>query len=424
MSDAASAAAGRGRRVAILVDRFPEVSETFIAQEALALERLGWNVRIEATERALRPNRAAEHALRAGYLDGESFARRIADLIWLTCRHPLGVAADLLARLRWRRQERVLPLRVLAPAAHRLTRARVVHLHAHFAAEAALSALRLHRILGIPYSVTAHAYDIYLEVRNLDEKLRAASFATSGCDYTVRDLRTIAAASAERIHKVIMGVDPREMRRGGGRARPDARRIVSVGRLVEKKGFADLVTAAAVLHARDGLDEVVIVGDGPLHAQLTEQIEDAGLGEIVHLVGARQPDEVRALIERSDVFCLPCVVARNGDRDSMPVVVKEALALELPVVATDEVGLPEVVRPEWGALVPPRDPDALADALAAMLARPAAERAAMGRLGRAFVVEHCNVDIETARLAALIDEATRTTARRSARSRWRHRPRG
>jgi colanic acid/amylovoran biosynthesis glycosyltransferase len=215
----------------------------------------------------------------------------------------------------------------------------------------------------------------------------------------VRDLRAIAPGA--NVHKVIMGID-------GGRlerrlARPDGRRVVSVGRLVEKKGFADLIAAAALLDERGDAIDLAIVGDGPLRDSLAAQIEAAGLGDHVELLGARQPEDVLALVEQADVFCLPCVVAANGDRDSMPVVVKEALALEVPVVVTDEVGLPELVRPDWGMLVPPRNPAALADALATLLAHPASERAAMGRAGRAFVLEHCNVDTETARLAALID---------------------
>jgi colanic acid/amylovoran biosynthesis glycosyltransferase len=151
--------------------------------------------------------------------------------------------------------------------------------------------------------------------------------------------------------------------------------------------------------------QIAIVGDGPLRDALTEAIAEHSVADRVELLGPRQPDEVRALLEESDVFCLPCVVAASGDRDSMPVVVKEALALELPVVVTDEVGLPELVRPEFGALVPPHDPEALATALRDLLTRPADERAAMGRTGRAFVSAHCDVDRETARLADLIERA-------------------
>jgi colanic acid/amylovoran biosynthesis glycosyltransferase len=99
---------------------------------------------------------------------------------------------------------------------------------------------------------------------------------------------------------------------------------------------------------------------------------------------------------------MPCVVAPDGDRDSMPVVVKEAMAMELMVVATDEVGLPECVRAPWGRLVPPGDPDALRAALEEVLALPVEERAAAGAAGRAWVLEHADVQRETARLAALI----------------------
>jgi colanic acid/amylovoran biosynthesis glycosyltransferase len=393
---------GGGRVIAVFADAFPAISETFIAQEALALERLGWQVRIEATVRAPRPDRAMARALPVALVEDDAPAGRLRDAAWLVALHPVAVAHDAVGRLRWRREEGAPPLRVIAPVARRVHRARAVHLHAHFAAGAALTALRVHRLLGLPYSVTAHAYDIYSEPRNLLEKLREADFATSGCDYTVNDLKQMAGPEiAPRIHKVIMGVDTDRMRRT--RPHSGGRRVVSVGRLVEKKGFGDLIDAAALLgHA---VKEVLIVGAGPLREELEQRIERHGIGERVQLAGARQPGEVLDLIQDADVLCLPCVVAANGDRDSMPVVVKEALAFEVPVVVTDEVGLPELVRPEFGALVPPHDPPALAAALRDLLDRSPEERAAMGRAGREFVKQHCNVDRETAKLARLIDAA-------------------
>jgi glycosyltransferase involved in cell wall biosynthesis len=100
-------------------------------------------------------------------------------------------------------------------------------------------------------------------------------------------------------------------------------------------------------------------------------------------------------------------VAADGDRDSMPVVVKEALAMEIPVVASDEVGLPELVRPEFGRLVRPGDANALATAIRELLALGPEERAAMGRAGREHVLAHCDVDRETRRLADLIESAAR-----------------
>jgi glycosyltransferase involved in cell wall biosynthesis len=155
------------------------------------------------------------------------------------------------------------------------------------------------------------------------------------------------------------------------------------------------------------LDRVLIVGDGPLRGELEARAAEVGVADVVEFTGERTPAEVRAALHEADVLAAPCVVAQDGDRDTMPVVVKEALAMEIPVVASDEVGLPEVVRPEWGRLVPPGDATALAAALDEVLSLPPDERAAMGRRGREFVAEHCDVSRETAKLADWIATAVK-----------------
>jgi glycosyltransferase involved in cell wall biosynthesis len=223
------------------------------------------------------------------------------------------------------------------------------------------------------------------------------------CQYNIDHLRRIVGPDgAERIHEIVLGVDGERFRRR--RPAPGGRRTLAVGRLVEKKGFSYLVEATALLRERGQEPErVTIVGEGPLRGALTEHARDLGVDDLVQFVGAREPAEVRELLEDTDLFTLPCVVAANGDRDSMPVVVKEALAMEIPVVVTDEVGLPEIVRDGWGRLVPPRDAAALADALEELLALDASERAAMGRAGRAFVLEQANLERETEKLIGLID---------------------
>ena len=385
-----------------MVDRFPELSETFVTGEVRGLRTAGLAVRVEALAHAARP--AAEREP-ARIWEDEGRRQRLAAAAWLVARHPLRCAGDLLARRRWRRQEPVAPLRSLAPAARRLARSPGAHLHAHFAAGAALAALRLGRLVGRPFSVTAHAYDIYQRPANLAEKLRAAAFSTSGCAYTVRTLREVAGpAHADRVHEIVMGIDPSAW--PAPASRRAGRRVLAVGRLVEKKGFADLVEAAALLRARgEPLEAVTIVGDGPERGALIDRIAALDLGDVVRLAGARAHGDLRGALAAADVFCMPCVVAPDGDRDSMPVVVKEALAMELPVVATDEVGLPELVRPRWGRLVAPRDPDGLATGLAEVLAHSADERATMGAAGRRHVLEHCDLYREAAKLAELIASA-------------------
>jgi glycosyltransferase involved in cell wall biosynthesis len=385
--------------VAIFVDTFPKLSETFVASEVRALARLGIAVRVEATQ----PGPGPSANVATGYLLAAPRARRACALLWLLTRHPRRVAGDLLGSVRWRRAEQVHGLPALAVVARRVREAGTVHLHAHFAATAALDALRVARLLDLPYSVTAHAYDIYLHPRNLAEKLRGAAFATSGCAYTVNELRArVGPPHAGRVHEQVMGVDPARFRRRTAHA--DHGHVVAVGRLVAKKGFAHLIEAAALMTG-EPLRAVTIAGDGPLRAELADLVARRGLADVVTLAGPRTPEAVRALLERADVLAAPCVVASDGDRDSMPVVVKEALAMEVPVVASDAVGLPEVVHPAWGELVAPGDPLALAAALERMLGRPAGERAAMGRAGRAWVLEHADVHRETARLVELIAAA-------------------
>jgi glycosyltransferase involved in cell wall biosynthesis len=391
-----------GRRpLEVWCDRFPVVSETFIVAEVRELARLGHPVTVFADHPPADPALGVED-VRTVYLQDQTRRERLTALVAVIARRPLACIRDRRDRRRFESVEPTLPLRDLAPAIRRLMRTPDVRVHAHFAAGFALHALRATRIAGRDFSLTAHGYDIYQSPRNLEEKLRAADVVTSGCDYTVADLRGIAGSDhAARVHRIVMGVDPDHFRRSEPHTAD--RTVLAVGRLVEKKGFVDLIRAAADPSLAGVLGRVVILGEGPLHDALTHEIERLGVADRVELLGRTEHAEVRDWLERAAVLAMPCVVARDGDRDSMPVVVKEALAMEVPVVATDEVGLPELVRPEFGRTVPPGDPAALARALRELLELSPDERARMGRTGRRFVSEFANVETETAKLSALLD---------------------
>jgi glycosyltransferase involved in cell wall biosynthesis len=393
-------------RLTVFVDQFPELTETFIASELHALRDAGHRVVVESVRSAPNPNRVAAEGLAVAYADREGRRTRWPALAWVALRHPLRALADVCDRGRWKREEDVRPLRAVAPAARRAARHGSVHLHAHFGAGAALDALRVSRLLGVPYSVATHGYDIFLCPANLREKHERAAFAVSASDYSVEHVRRLVGPrEGTRIHRIVTGVDGERFRRRT--PHPEGGTVVAVARLVEKKGLPYLVEAAAQLGSGGPLDRVLVVGDGPLRGALDRLI--ATTRAPVDLLGARPPEDVRELLERADLVAMPCVVARDGDRDTMPVVVKEALAMEVPVVGTAEVGLPEVVSDGWGRLVPPRDSGALADAIRELLELAPEERAAMGRAGRAFVLEHCDVRRETARLVELIEEAGRTS---------------
>ena len=394
---------GRDIEVVVLANSFPALSQTFVATEALALQELGHPVRIEAARRADPAAEGVEGRFRTDYLEGQSRRAELTAFVRLVARHPIRSAADLVAQRRWRREEEVPTLRALAPAARRLGRGRR-HLHAHFAREAALTAMRLSRLTGTPYSVTTHAFDIYARTTNLPEKLQRAAFVTAGSDYTLADVRRMVGPHhASRVHKVAMGVDPERFRRSSDY--PGGRTVVGVGRLVRKKGFRHLLEAVARMRDFAPIGRLVILGDGPLWERLHERASELGIADSVEWMGARSHAEVQALLEEADVLAMPCVVLPDGNRDGSPTVVKEALAMEVPVVASDEVGLPEVVKEPWGRIVPSKDPGALANALADVLARPREERMDMGRAGREWMLETCNPEREATRLSGLIAAA-------------------
>ena len=200
------------------------------------------------------------------------------DLAWLVVRHPVGRLADLLERRRWARAGAGRPLRAFAPAARRLARRGEQHVHVHFAAESALAWMRITAIAHVPYSVTAHAYEIFMSPANLREKLERAAFATTGCDYNVRHLRALAARAD--VHEIVMGVDGERFQRttAYGAGKPH---VIAVGRLVEKKGFRYLVEAATELPDV----RFTLVGGGPLEGRA----EGFGRGS-VEFAGPRSPD--------------------------------------------------------------------------------------------------------------------------------------
>jgi glycosyltransferase involved in cell wall biosynthesis len=180
---------------------------------------------------------------------------------------------------------------------------------------------------------------------------------------------------------------------------------MSVGRLVEKKGHHYLVEACHLLQ-KEGVDfECRILGDGPLKSELEAMITRYNLAQHVHLLGGQPQQEVLAQLSQSDVFVLACVVAKNGDRDGMPVSLAEAMAMEIPVISTDLVGIGEMIKPGAGYLVPPEDPVALAEAIKTMNMIGGSKRIEMGKYGRTIIAEEFELFKGIHHLADLFLEA-------------------
>ncbi|MDX6665813.1 MAG: hypothetical protein QOG68_2019, partial [Solirubrobacteraceae bacterium] len=301
--------------VAVFVDQFPELTQTFVSGELHELQRQGHAVAVEAGARGEHPDPGAADGLVVHYRTDSTRAANIASLAWLVARHPLRCLADVRAQRRWRAEEPVVPLRRLAPAAQRAVRGGREHLHAHFAAGAALDAMRIAALVGLPYSVMTHGFDIFQRPTNLREKHEQAAFAVSACSYSVAYLRQrVSARAGARIRRLVVGVDGDRFRRDT--PYPAGRSVIAIARLVEKKGLTHLVEAAAQLRdAGRPLDSVTIVGDGPLRPELEALVARHRLEGVVELVGSRTPDQTRGLLAEEALLAMPCVVAADGDRD-------------------------------------------------------------------------------------------------------------
>ena len=258
------------------------------------------------------------------------------------------------------------------------------HVHVHFANAAADVAMLAARFGGRNWrwSLTLHGPAEFFEVRGnrLAEKLESAAFVACASDWARSQAMSIARPDAwPRFSVVRGGVDTDVWSRAGRRDADAPVEILNVGRLAPVKGQALLIDAVAQLRERGTAVHCRIVGDGPERAALARRIAELGLEDLVELTGPVGQDRIRELYEQADIFCLPSF------REGLPFVLIEALAMELAVVATRIMGIPELIADgECGVLVSPGRADQLADALMELVG-DAARRRRMGAAGREVV---------------------------------------
>ena len=405
---------GEAQRVVVLVKRFPRLSETFILNEFLELRRHGLPVELFAImdpeERSSQPEALAlvpevtylqTGRLRAGLPAALRTARRhprgtLRAAGWTLTRHTRAAARNLLHAL------------VLLD---RLASGPPAHLHAHFLHSPAALAFIAAKVSGQPYSLTGHAKDIYTTLpENLRMRCDRARFVTTCTEANRTHLITEVGLAPGQIHVCRHGVDLAKFTIPARQPRPG--RIVSVGRLVPKKGFDILIRACGELGRRGIAFELVLLGGGELRDELLALAREQRIGDRVCMVGARPQSEVVEQLAAAEIFALSPVVLPDGDRDGIPNVLLEAMAAGVPVVATTVSGIPEVVTDgDTGRLVPPQRPDLLADALAQLLTDPTL-RARLGEAGRRHAREHASWASAIAPLRGLLEGELARPARR------------
>ncbi|MEP6956772.1 MAG: glycosyltransferase family 4 protein, partial [Chthoniobacterales bacterium] len=264
----------------------------------------------------------------------------------------------------------------------------VERLHAHFAGMAARTAFWVREFFGIPFSFTAHANDVFAPREfaiGLPKLMEGAAAIVTVSDFSANDLRARFPNAADKVHRVYNGIALDRFRTA--EFADETPLILSVGRLIEKKGFADLIGACVLLRDAGVEFRCEIIGEGPLEAVLAAQIAEAQVGARVRLVGPRSQSALAERLTAAHLFVLPCIKDKDGGMDNLPTVIMEAMASGLPVISTALAGVPEMVDPgRTGELVPERNPVALAGAMGDLL-RDQEKARRLGRRGREVTAE-------------------------------------
>jgi glycosyltransferase involved in cell wall biosynthesis/aminoglycoside phosphotransferase (APT) family kinase protein len=416
--------------VAVVMSRFPVVTETFILRELVELERQGQPVVLVPLLRqavSVVHEEARAWIPRAQYTPFLS-AEIVRENARALARHPrttlraLG-AAIWHARSSWNALVGTIGIfPKSAFHAARLRRLGVQHVHAHFATHGAQAAALVSRLStpdDLPYSVTVHAHDVFVTQAGLRAKLDRAAFVRCISDFNANFLVQKVGIPPGRCRVLHCGIEPDRYARAplpGRPGRARAARIACIASLQEYKGVTHLVEAVRLLREQAVDLACEVIGEGPLRARLQAQAAAARLGERIRFVGTRTQDDVAAAMRTADVFVLPSVVARSGQMEGIPVSLMEAMAAGVPVVATRLSGIPELVEDgETGLLVEPGDARALAAAIRRILDDPDAA-AAMALRARARVRERFDVRAIVTQLAAAFEEhGSITRAPREAR---------
>lgn len=413
------------KQIGYILRSYPRLSQTFILNEILALEQIGVSIQIFALthpHEKIVQMQVSQVQASVHYLDdsmqARSFGRIVKENVQVARRYFQGYLSSLLyvaskpaidqgyaASSRWECFLQAVSLICCLLSEEERTGKKLDHLHAHFAHDPALIAYLVHRITGIPFSFTAHARDLYQVSENvLNDRIHHASAVITCCRANLEYLNRIAPSQQAKFSLVYHGVNLKEFQPAltpVPNAVPNPPLILSVGRLVEKKGFQDLLQALLVVKGRGQPFCCHIYGDGPLRQSLQEWIDEHGLTDDVMLKGDRMQQELISVFQSATIFILTPFQTEDGDRDGIPNVLLEAMAVSLPVVTTEVAGIPELVEHnQTGLLYQPHDVEGVAAGIIELL-NNAQKRRQLSKAASQKVAQQFDIAQAASRLKAL-----------------------
>ena len=415
---------GTPPRVLYVGAALPARSETFVYREVFALRDLGFDVRVASVHqphRGLGEARLDSLAGEAIGIYGRGVRRLLLDAAIESISHPIRKIRTALVALGdalaapdvalFNRPKVIWQMMAGLALARRVRRLELKHVHAHMAHVPATIAMYAALQLGVPFSFTGHAADIFRSRTLLKAKLNRAAFVACISYWHREFYRSIVNLPDDRLPIVRCGVDVDEFAppqaaglTGAGRESP---RVLAVGRLVPKKGFDLLLRALAKLRDDGTPFHATIVGDGPQQRDLEQLRSALRLDQHVDLAGAQSNQQVRGMLREADLFILPCRIDPSGDRDGIPVVLMEAMASGVCCISGDLPAIRELIDDGVsGRLVAPGEVEVLAAAMARLLADHA-QRKQFARAGRARVQQEFSLGLNAERMAESLWHAAR-----------------
>ncbi len=361
---------------------YPRISETFISNEILLLEQLGFNLRLFPMRH---PRENFSHdsikkvKAQVDYLPTEllqEFNRLLIPNIFLAAKKPKEfIKTYKFASKKFRKNRNLATLKHLLQAGYLTNNLlekdkSVQHLHGHFAHSPTSVTMFTSMLSGLPFSFTAHAKDIYTSnPKHLREKIDLAKFVTTCTKHNAEYLNNLTEGCSTPIYTVYHGIDTRLFdSKGASTAPAEPYQIMTIARLTEKKGLPTIYKALAILRDKGISFNHILIGSGDDKEAVQQIISELQLQENCQLLGTQTHTQVLDYFRKSDLFVLGCEIAKSGDRDGIPNVIVESLAMGVPAISTNVSAIPEIIEHNsTGLIVPPSDSKSMAAGIERLL---------------------------------------------------------
>lgn len=403
------------KKILYVVSVFPSTSATFVLNEMLMLKKSGFEIEIASLRK---PKKEVLHSGAALFCKKVIYVPHVKQdvkdvfkLIGINLKyflfHPLKYMIGLTNVLRVEPVKSIYDFIRAVYISDKIKKLNVNHIHAQFAHNPTAVAYFINLLTNKQYSFTCHAVDIFVNknFKFFEEKLKRAKFAVTISNYNIEYIKNRLKEKTliNKLNLVRCGIDYNEFKPLKNKPENTIPQILSVGRLVEKKGFQYLIEALNVLANRGLSFKCDIIGDGPLFGKINKQIKQYNLQGKVNLSGAVDSEKVKEYLSKADLFVLPCIKTSNGDMDGIPVALMEAMAFEVPVISTNISGIPELIINGYnGVIVEEKNHVELADAIQSLLLNKDL-REKYGKNGRIHIINEFDLYANVNRLISLFN---------------------